>query len=188
MKLLVIDNYDSFTYNLVQIIEEFSVNIIFETTFNDTIGLEKIKNFDKILLSPGAGIPLEAGIMLETIKHYAAQKSILGVCLGHQAIAESFGATLENLPFVQHGRIKKVNILKEDNIFTNIPQNFEAGLYHSWAVSPQNFPNTLEITAESDGMIMAIAHKTFDIKGIQFHPESVMTPQGKQILNNWLNS
>lgn len=186
MKVLLLDNYDSFTYNLKQLIEQFGVDRL-DIVKNDQLDLGRIENYDKIILSPGAGLPADAGGMPQLIKQFGALKAILGVCLGHHAIAESFGGKLFNFDQPVHGISRKVSILITDTLFKNIPDNFEVGLYHSWAVSEKQFPNDLEIIAKSEkGVIMAIRHKTFNIKGVQFHPESIMTPMGKRMIWNWL--
>lgn len=188
MKILLLDNYDSFTYNLLHVVKELGATDV-EVHRNDEIALEDIERFDKIILSPGPGIPEEAGLLLPVIKKYAATKSILGVCLGHQAIGEAFGATLENLTEVYHGVQTPVSILKKDVLFDGLGTEIAVGRYHSWVVSRENFPECLEITAESgEGQIMALRHKTYDVHGIQFHPESVLTPKGKEIIRNFLNS
>ena len=196
MKVLVFDNYDSFTYNLVHLVEKILHQKV-EVHRNDQIPLEKVKDYDKIILSPGPGIPQEAGLLLPLIKEYAATKSILGVCLGHQAIGEAFGGRLENLSTVYHGvatPVRKVrretsDVKQEDNdMFEGLPEEFEVGRYHSWIVSEEGFPKELEITAKDEqGYIMALQHKRFDVRGVQFHPESVLTPQGEVILRNWLS-
>jgi anthranilate synthase component II len=187
MKILVFDNYDSFTYNLVHLVEKI-LHIKVDVFRNDQIALERVKDYDKIILSPGPGIPTEAGLLLPLITAYAATKSILGVCLGHQAIGEAFGGTLTNLSDVYHGVATNCNILKTDApLFNGIGKQLEIGRYHSWVVSKENFPSTLEITAEDDnGMIMGLQHKSLDIQGVQFHPESVLTPAGETIMRNWL--
>jgi len=186
MKILVFDNYDSFTYNLVHLVEKITHEKV-EVFRNDQIALEKVKEYDKIILSPGPGIPTEAGLLLPLIKEYASTKSILGVCLGHQAIGEAFGGTLNNLSDVYHGVATNCNILNNTPLFEGIENNLEIGRYHSWIISKENFPEELEITAEDDnGFIMALQHKTYDIQGVQFHPESVLTPQGEAIMRNWL--
>ncbi|MES2645646.1 MAG: aminodeoxychorismate/anthranilate synthase component II [Bacteroidota bacterium] len=187
MKILVFDNYDSFTYNLVHLVEKIT-HIKVDVFRNDQITLEKIKDYDKIILSPGPGIPTEAGLLLPLIKEYAATKSILGVCLGHQAIGEAFGGTLTNLSDVYHGVATNCNVLKSDApLFSGLGKQVEIGRYHSWVVSKENFPSTLEITAEDDnGMIMGLQHRTLDVQGVQFHPESVLTPAGETIMRNWL--
>ena len=224
MKILVFDNYDSFTYNLVHLVEKILHQPARRTTLaggkvevyrNDQIPLEKIKEYDRIILSPGPGIPEEAGLLLPLIKEYASSKSILGVCLGHQAIGEAFGGKLVNLDTVYHGVATPVRIVRRDpdspdiyrdlesnmrdansgttphvsrDLFAGIPDEFEAGRYHSWIVTDENFPAELEITArDENNYIMALQHKTFDVQGVQFHPESVLTPRGEDILRNWLD-
>lgn len=187
MKILLLDNYDSFTYNLLHVVKELGATDV-EVFRNDQIALEEVDRFDKIILSPGPGIPEEAGLLLPIIKQYASSKSILGVCLGHQAIGEAFGATLENLTDVYHGVQTPVSIIREDVLFDHLGRSLLVGRYHSWVVSRDRFPDCLEITAESEeGQIMALRHKTYDVHGIQFHPESVLTPQGKEIIKNFLN-
>ncbi len=187
MKLLVFDNYDSFTYNLVHLVEKILHQKV-DVFRNDKIPLEAIADYDKIILSPGPGLPEEAGLLLPLIKEYAATKSILGVCLGHQAIAEAFGGSLINLDKVYHGVATNCKIVKkEESLFKYLPAGLEIGRYHSWVVSRENFPDELEITAVDDkDLIMALRHKTYDVKGVQFHPESVLTPLGEQIIRNWL--
>jgi anthranilate synthase component 2 len=186
MKVAVIDNYDSFTYNLVHYLEDLNVEV---TVFrNDEFELLDLEKFEKILLSPGPGIPDEAGLLKEVIKKYAATKSIFGVCLGLQAIGEVFGGTLTNLEKVYHGVASTINLIVADEpIFDGLPNQFEVGRYHSWVVSKNNFPPDLEITStDIEGQIMSLRHRKFDIKGVQFHPESILTPLGKKILENWL--
>ena len=188
MKILVIDNYDSFTYNLVHIIKSLGYEVdIFR---NNKITLEAVGQYDKILLSPGPGIPSEAGILKAVIHQYAPTKSILGVCLGHQAIAECFGATLFNLGDVLHGIPKQISVTKPDEIlFKSIPTEFSAGRYHSWAVQKDSLTTDLELTAtDEQGEVMAIAHKKYDVRGVQFHPESVLTEFGKEMIENWLKA
>jgi len=186
MKILVFDNYDSFTYNLVQMIERI-LNTKVDVVRNDEIKLEEIKKYDKIILSPGPGIPEEAGILLHVIKEYAPTKSILGVCLGQQAIAEAFGGSLINLSEIYHGVATEAIQISEHNLFNNLPQTLEVGRYHSWAVNPENFPEELEITStDSKGMIMSLKHKTYDVHGVQYHPESILTPDGEIIIKNFL--
>ena len=188
MKILVFDNYDSFTYNLVQIIEQI-VGEKVDVFRNDQIHLEDIEKYDKIILSPGPGIPEEAGILLELIKKYAPTKSIFGVCLGQQAIAEAFGGSLINLSEIYHGVATESNQIKEHSIFKNLPKTLEVGRYHSWAVNPENFPEELEITSiDNNGMIMSLKHKTYDVHAVQYHPESILTPNGREILENFLKS
>jgi anthranilate synthase component 2 len=184
-KILLIDNYDSFTYNLVHLIKSLDYEV--DVYRNDAITIEEAGAYDKILLSPGPGIPSEAGLLLDIVKAYAPTKSILGVCLGHQAIGEVFGAELVNLSEVHHGVASKINITQDDLLFKGLGKSLEAGRYHSWAVSPAGFPDELEITALDDsGEIMALRHKTYDVRGVQFHPESVLTPEGATIMKNWL--
>lgn len=185
-KVLIVDNHDSFTYNLKQIVEQhnlFSTDVL----KNDEIDADKINNYSKIIFSPGPGLPSERKIMSDILREYAAKKSILGVCLGHQAIGEFYGGNLINLKNIFHGAKTKVNILKRDLLFNNIPDQFEAGLYHSWAVSEENFPDCLEITSRSEnGIIMSMRHKTYDVRSVQFHPESILTPAGNEMICNWL--
>jgi anthranilate synthase component 2 len=191
MKILVFDNYDSFTYNLVHLVQKIIHDRV-DVFRNDQIPLEKVKEYDKIILSPGPGIPVEAGLMLPLIKEYAGSKAILGVCLGHQAIGEAFGGKLVNLSTVYHGvatpvKIKSQKSKVKNDLFENLPDEFEVGRFHSWIVSKENFPEELEITAEDEnGYIMGLQHKTYDVQGVQFHPESVLTPRGEDIMKNWL--
>ena len=187
MKILVFDNYDSFTYNLVHLVEYITGEKV-EIFRNDQIALEQVKDYDKIILSPGPGIPSEAGLLLPLIKEYAATKSILGVCLGHQAIGEAFGGTLTNLKEVYHGVAMPCNVLSTNSkLFNEMPATFDVGRYHSWVVSKENFPEELEVTAEDGlGFIMAMQHKVYDIQAVQFHPESVLTPLGEKMMRNWL--
>lgn len=191
MKILVFDNYDSFTYNLVHLVKKIIHGKV-DVFRNDQLPLEKVKDYDKIILSPGPGIPEEAGLLLPLIKEYAATKSILGVCLGHQAIGEAFGGKLENLSTVYHGVATKIEVGSRKSevrsyLFNGLPDELEVGRYHSWIVSDENFPAELEVTARDDNKyIMALQHKTFDVQGVQFHPESVLTPMGESILRNWL--
>jgi len=188
MKILVFDNYDSFTYNLVQLINELAPKAKVEVFRNDEIALEQIKDYDKILLSPGPGIPSESGLLLPLIKEYAATKSIFGVCLGQQAIGESFGAKLSNLAKVYHGIATPVQVIAKSDLFEGLPTSFEVGRYHSWVVDEKDFPADLVITSKDDqGYIMSLEHSTYDVKGVQFHPESVLTPDGAKIIANWLN-
>ena len=185
-KILVFDNYDSFTYNLVQMIEQI-VGEKVDVFRNDQIPLEDIEKYDKIILSPGPGIPEEAGILLDLIKKYAPTKSIFGVCLGQQAIAEAFGGSLINLSEIYHGVATDANQVKAHKILENLPETLEVGRYHSWAVNPEDFPEELEITSvDKDGMIMSLKHKNYDVHAVQYHPESILTPKGKQILENFL--
>jgi anthranilate synthase component 2 len=186
MNILVFDNYDSFTYNLVQLIGGLGFEGI-EVRRNDKIALEEVARFDKIILSPGPGIPAESGLLLPLIKRYAPTKSILGVCLGHQAIGQTFGAGLLNLEQVCHGVATRISIVADDPIFDGLPPTFDAGRYHSWIVDEQKFPAELKITAVDDeARIMSLRHKTYDVHGVQFHPESVLTPKGKKIIDNFL--
>lgn len=192
MKLLVFDNYDSFTYNLVHLVEKILGAKV--TVFrNDQIDLDVVNEFDKIILSPGPGIPSEAGLLLPLIKAYAPKKSILGVCLGHQAIGEAFGGKLINLTTVYHGLATPIQLVstgskqQTNDIFQGFENELIVGRYHSWVVSDEGFPNELEITArDHNNYIMALRHKTYDVQGVQFHPESVLTPEGEKILRNWL--
>jgi anthranilate synthase component II len=187
MKIVVIDNYDSFTYNLVHYLEDLDCEV---TVFrNDEFDIEELEKFDKILLSPGPGIPDEAGLLKQVIKTYAPTKSILGVCLGQQAIGEVFGGTLINLEKVYHGVASKIEIqVTDETLFDDLPKSFEVGRYHSWVINSEHFPTDLEITSiDENGQIMSIRHRKFDVKGVQFHPESVLTPNGKKILENWIN-
>jgi anthranilate synthase component 2 len=207
MKILIFDNYDSFTYNLVHLVEKITHTKV-DVYRNDQIPLEKVQEYDKIILSPGPGIPEEAGLLLPLIKEYAATKSILGVCLGHQAIGEAFGGKLVNLSTVYHGVATAIHIANgapsvegnfplatsywpvatSSSLFEGLPTTFDAGRYHSWILSDEKFPKDLEITARDDNnYIMALQHKKYDVKGVQFHPESVLTPVGEKILINWLS-
>lgn len=206
MKILVFDNYDSFTYNLVHLVEKITHSKV-DVCRNDQVALEKVKEYDKIILSPGPGIPEEAGLLLPLIKEYAASKSMLGVCLGHQAIAEAFGGKLVNLRTVYHGVATPVKIGNGERVmgnvitssftihhsrwglFNHLENIIEVGRYHSWIVSDENFPEELEVTArDENGYIMALQHKHYDVQGVQFHPESVLTPDGETILRNWLKA
>lgn len=186
MKIVIIDNYDSFTYNLSHLIKELGADV---TVYrNDQFQLSQLEEFDKIVLSPGPGIPSEAGLLLDVIKAYAGKKSMLGVCLGHQAIGEAFGGKLTNLSTVFHGVATEGINLKNSPIFNNIPEHFTMGRYHSWVVDTDGFPDCLEVTARSEeGQIMALQHKTLPIYGIQFHPESVLTPEGAKMIKNWMD-
>lgn len=186
MKILVFDNYDSFTYNLVHLVEKIT-NQKVTVVRNDQITLEEVAAYDKIILSPGPGIPSEAGLLLPLIKQYAASKSILGVCLGHQAIGEAFGATLENLTTVYHGVATPIKIDNTNYLFNGLKDTIEVGRYHSWVIANNNFPDTLNVTAtDENGLIMAIEHTAYDVCGVQFHPESVLTPNGEMVIKNWL--
>ncbi|SDE86782.1 anthranilate synthase component 2 [Pricia antarctica] len=186
VSVLVIDNYDSFTYNLVHYLEDLGCTVTVKR--NDRLTLEEVDAFDKIVLSPGPGIPDEAGLLKEIIAKYAPTKSIFGVCLGQQAIGEVFGGTLINLDEVHHGVATQIRIIKEDPIFEGLPQEIEVGRYHSWVVNP-NLPEVLEATSvDENGQVMSLRHKEYDVCAVQFHPESVLTPEGKKILENWINT
>lgn len=187
MKVLVIDNYDSFTYNLVHYLQDLNCEVTVKR--NDQLSLDDVEAYDKILLSPGPGIPDEAGLLKPIIARYASTKSILGVCLGQQAIGEVFGGTLTNLDDVFHGVATKVHITVDDeSLFNGLEKTIEVGRYHSWVVDA-NLPEVLEATSFDDnGQVMSLRHKTFDVKGVQYHPESVLTPHGKQILKNWVEN
>lgn len=186
MKILILDNYDSFTYNLVHIIKQLGFEC--EVHRNDKISVEEVKRFDKILLSPGPGIPDQAGIMKDVIKELGPTKSILGVCLGHQGIAEVYGGSLYNIPKVLHGVTSKAKVLnKSEKLFRGLPDSFQVTHYHSWAVTPGSLPAQLNVTSENEeGLIMSIRHTSYDVCGLQFHPESIMTPEGPRIIENWL--
>ncbi len=195
MNILLLDNYDSFTYNLAHYIREICGidshpnNHTLDVIRNDKIALADVEKYDKIVLSPGPGIPQEAGIMPELIKQYAPTKSIFGVCLGHQAIGEAFGGTLTNLSRVIHGFATSASICAEDILFRNVPNTLNVGRYHSWVIANEHFPEELEITArDNDGFIMALRHKRYDVRGVQFHPESVLTEHGKTMVQNWLQN
>lgn len=186
MKIVIIDNYDSFTYNLSHLVKELGAEVT--VLRNDSFPIEELETYDKILLSPGPGIPKEAGLLLEVIRTYAGKKPILGVCLGEQAIGEVFGGKLTNLSEVYHGIQSPIRITASNYLFEGLPEEILVGRYHSWVIDRENFPDALEITAVSqEGYIMAFRHKDFDVQGIQFHPESVLTPDGKKIISNWLN-
>ena len=203
MAILVFDNYDSFTYNLVHLVEKITHQKV-DVFRNDQITLEDVNQYDKIILSPGPGIPEEAGLLLPLIKQYAATKSILGVCLGHQAIGQAFGGTLTNLSSVYHGVATPIQIgswqLAVDGntkqrssnnaqLFKDLPKEIIVGRYHSWVINEENFPDELEVTArDENNFIMALQHKTYDVQGVQFHPESILTPDGEKIMRNWLNA
>lgn len=189
MKILVFDNYDSFTYNLVHLVEKITGEQV-DVCRNDQISLGEVDKYDRIILSPGPGIPEEAGLLLPLIKQYAPTKSILGVCLGHQAIGEAFGGKLLNLETVYHGVATKIQIQSsKTRIFSGLAGEIEVGRYHSWIVSDEGLPAELEVTArDGSGYIMAMKHTKYDVEGVQFHPESVLTPAGEQIVRNWLVS
>lgn len=186
--IIVIDNYDSFTYNLVHYLEDLNAKVT--VVRNDEFELDELEQFDKILLSPGPGVPDEAGLLKAVIKKYAETKPILGICLGQQAIGEVFGGSLTNLEKVYHGVATNVRLsVSDESLFDGLGDEFEVGRYHSWVISNNDFPADLEITStDSNGQIMSIRHKKYDVKGVQFHPESVLTPNGKKILENWLKS
>lgn len=197
MKIVIIDNYDSFTYNLSHLVKELGAEVT--VLRNDKFELEDLQQYDKIILSPGPGIPSEAGLLLDVIRTYSGRKPMLGVCLGHQAIGEVFGAKLRNISLkadgttdpdcVFHGVATPCHLTSNDPIFNGVSNDFTIGRYHSWVVDEANLPDCLEVTAVSDeGQVMALRHRTYDIHGIQFHPESVLTPDGKTILRNWLNA
>jgi len=187
--VLVIDNYDSFTYNLVHAIKKIS-GLPVDVYRNDEISLEEIEKYDRIVLSPGPGIPEEAGLLLEIIKTFAPKKRILGVCLGHQAIGEAFGAKLHNMNRVIHGMATPVKRTgKKSVLFTNLPESFDVGRYHSWIVKEENLPDCFEVTSyDTENQIMSMKHKKYDVESVQFHPESVLTPLGEKMIENWLNS
>lgn len=185
MKIVIIDNYDSFTYNLAHLVRELGAEV---TVYrNDKFEMAQLEAFDKIILSPGPGIPAEAGQLLDVIRTYAGKKPILGVCLGHQAIGEVFGGQLTNLSDVYHGVATPCKIIEADYLFQCLTSQIEIGRYHSWVVDTKDFPSCLEVTSVSnEGYIMSLRHREFDIRGIQYHPESILTPQGKDIMQNWL--
>lgn len=187
IKIIIIDNYDSFTYNLSHLLKELGADVT--VVRNDKFRIEDLEQYDKIVLSPGPGIPSEAGLMPDAIKAYAGRKPILGICLGHQAIGEAFGAKLLNIGNVVHGVATPAHLTAQDYLFEGLPKEIEVGRYHSWVVSDNDLPECLEVTSRSDdGCIMSLRHRKYDIRGIQFHPESVLTPNGKEIINNWLNN
>ncbi len=185
-KILLLDNYDSFVYNIVHAIERLGYEV--DVYRNDKISLEAVGEYDKIILSPGPGIPSEAGILCDVIRRYGSTKSLFGVCLGEQAIGEVYGATLTNLSDVFHGVATDINVTVKDPIFEGVDETFEAGRYHSWCVASESLPDCLEVTARDavEGRIMALRHKEHDVRGVQFHPESILTPVGEQIIGNWL--
>lgn len=184
-RILIFDNYDSFTYNIAHALRELGVEPV--VARNDRISLDEIGDFDKIIISPGPGIPSEAGLLPQLLGRYADSKPILGVCLGHQAIGEHFGAKLKNLPDVFHGVSSTIDIVKDDYIFSGVTRHPEVGRYHSWVVDTEGLPDCLEITALSaEGNIMAMRHRLLDVRGVQFHPESILTPDGMKIFKNWI--
>lgn len=186
-KIVIIDNYDSFTYNLVHLVEQITNNNV-TVLLNDSFDLEQLQSFDKIILSPGPGLPQNAGKTMQVIDAYKATKSILGVCLGHQAIGLAFGATLKNLDTVYHGIASNIYLTNNKNVlFSNIEMPMLVGRYHSWVVDTNSLPNELRVTAtDNEDNIMAIEHTSFDVTGVQFHPESIMTPKGTVLMRNWL--
>lgn len=186
MKILVIDNYDSFVYNLVHYLEELDCEVVVKR--NDELTLEEVEEYDKILLSPGPGIPDEAGLLKAVIERYAPTKSIFGVCLGQQAIAEVFGGKIINLDKVYHGLATEIEVVDNDVIYENLPQKIDVGRYHSWIVS-KDLPDELVVTAvDGEGQIMSLKHKEYNVYAVQYHPESVLTPQGKKIIENWVKN
>lgn len=186
MKILVIDNYDSFVYNLVHYLEELDCEVVVKR--NDELMLEEVEEYDKILLSPGPGIPDEAGLLKAVIERYAPTKSIFGVCLGQQAIAEVFGGKIINLDKVYHGLATEIEVVDNDVIYENLPKKMEVGRYHSWIVS-KDLPDELVVTAvDGEGQIMSLKHKEYNVYAVQYHPESVLTPQGKKIIENWVKN
>lgn len=185
MKILIIDNYDSFTYNIVDALR--TLGTVPDVVRNDRLDLDAIEDYDKIIISPGPGIPSEAGQLPQFLERYATRKPILGICLGHQALGEYFGAQLRNLSEVYHGVSSPVEIVADDYMFEGIDSGTQVGRYHSWVVDSEGLPESLEVTATSaDGAIMAMRHRDYDVRGLQFHPESIMTPQGARMLDNWL--
>jgi anthranilate synthase component 2 len=187
MNILLLDNYDSFTYNVAHYIRELGYAL--DIARNDKITLDEVARYDKIALSPGPGVPEEAGVMPALIRRFAPEKSILGVCLGHQAIGEAFGGALRNLDSVFHGVATRARVVADDVLFRGLPREFAVGRYHSWAVEKESLPDALEITAvDADGEIMAMRHRAYDVRGVQFHPESILTEHGAQMLKNWLES
>lgn len=187
MKIIIIDNYDSFTYNLVHAIRKISGEPV-KVVRNDEVSMEEVEEFDKIVLSPGPGLPSESGMLIPVIREFAPRKSILGVCLGHQAIGEVYGGKLVNMNKVLHGIATPVNIVsRSTSLFDGIPDLFDAGRYHSWIVDNDGFPDCLEITSvDYENRIMSLRHKEFKVEGVQFHPESVLTPMGEKLIENWL--
>ncbi len=184
-RIIIIDNYDSFTYNLFHLVREQGATV--DVVRNDQFEIGNLRAYDKIILSPGPGIPEEAGLLLDVIRHYAQTKPILGICLGHQAICQALGGSLINLSHVFHGVATPAHIIVDDYLFNHLPKEMEVGRYHSWVADPTTLPQELEVTSVSDeGQIMAVRHRQLDVRGLQFHPESVLTPQGGQILYNWI--
>ena len=187
MRILIVDNYDSFTHNLYHYVSQFEKNV--EVVKNDKISLTEVEKYDKIILSPGPGLPNEHKNLKEIIEQFSSTKSILGVCLGHQAIAEYFGTQLKNLEDVMHGISTKIIFIKEDVIFKNIPDQIKVGHYHSWVIDEKTLPSCFEVTSKNeDGIIMSIRHKEYDLKGVQFHPESILTQHGLLMIKHWISS
>ncbi|MEP0987914.1 aminodeoxychorismate/anthranilate synthase component II [Ekhidna sp.] len=187
-KVLVIDNYDSFTYNLVHILRELGLNESMKIVQNDEFELDEVKDFEHILLSPGPGVPSQAGFMPDVIKRYAATKNILGVCLGHQGVGEAFGAKLLNLPQVYHGMVTPISLIEEDDLFKGLPSSFNVCRYHSWVIEKNSIPETLIVTSVAEnGNVMSVKHREFNVRGVQFHPESIMTEYGKDLIKNWIS-
>ncbi len=185
-KILIFDNYDSFTYNIVHLVNSLGYDA--DVYRNDRISIEQAGAYERMIISPGPGLPCESGILPELLRRYAPHKSILGICLGHQAIGECFGAHLENLPHVYHGVATPVKVIGQDPIFDGLGGEFTVGRYHSWVVSDEDFPSCLNVTARyGNGQIMALAHRRYDVRGVQFHPESILTPQGHILMKNWLS-
>lgn len=185
-KILIFDNYDSFTYNIVHLVNSLGYDADVYRT--DRISIEQAGAYERMIISPGPGLPCESGILPELLRRYAPHKSILGICLGHQAIGECFGAHLENLPHVYHGVATPVKVIGQDPIFDGLGGEFTVGRYHSWVVSDEDFPSCLDVTArDGNGQIMALAHRRYDVRGVQFHPESILTPQGHILMKNWLS-
>ena len=185
-KILIYDNYDSFTYNIVHLVNSLGYDA--DVYRNDRISIEQAGAYERMIISPGPGLPCESGILPELLRRYAPHKSILGICLGHQAIGECFGAHLENLPHVYHGVATPVKVIGQDPIFDGLGGEFTVGRYHSWVVSDEDFPSCLNVTArDGNGQIMALAHRRYDVRGVQFHPESILTPQGHILMKNWLS-
>ena len=185
-KILIFDNYDSFTYNIVHLVNSLGYDT--DVYRNDRISIEQAGAYERMIISPGPGLPCESGILPELLRRYAPHKSILGICLGHQAIGECFGAHLENLPHVYHGVATPVKVIGQDPIFDGVGGEFTVGRYHSWVVSDEDFPSCLNVTArDGNGQIMALAHRRYDVRGVQFHPESILTPQGHILMKNWLS-
>jgi anthranilate synthase component II len=187
MNILVLDNYDSFTYNLVQLLRELGHTDNVTVIRNDKLKVQDVAAYDAVLLSPGPGVPTEAGLMPEIIRQYAPTKRMLGVCLGHQGLAESFGGELYNLPAVLHGIATAAEVVAEDRLFAGLPNHFQVGRYHSWSVRPGSMPAALEVTArDTNGEVLAFRHRDYDVRGVQFHPESILTEHGHRMLRNWL--